>query len=186
MSESEFIQEADMEMQEVIESTQKELNQLRTGRASPALLDGVMVDAYGTKTPLKQVANVSVPEARLIVVQPWDKSILGDVEKAILAADIGITPNNDGKMIRLNIPPMTEERRKDVVKTAKKIGEDGKVRIRHLRRDSIDSLKKAEKEGSLSEDESKHLQEEVQKLTDKHTHTIDEILKDKEHEIMNF
>lgn len=182
----EFLQEAELEMEEAVESTRRELSQLRTGRASPALLDGIMVEAYGAKTPIKQLANVSVPEARLIVIQPWDKSVIHEIEKAIQKSELGISPNSDGKIIRLPIPPLTEERRRDLVKIAKKIGEDGKIRIRHHRRDSIESLKKAEKEGSLPEDESKKLQEEVQKMTEKYTDLIDKILADKEHEIMNF
>ncbi|MEW6239037.1 MAG: ribosome recycling factor [Candidatus Omnitrophota bacterium] len=183
---NEFIEECQMEMEESIEHTKRELAQLRTGRATPALLDSVQVEAYGAKTPIRQLANISVPEARLLVIQPWDKSIIGEIEKAIQKSDLGINPNSDGKLIRLSIPPLTEERRRDLVKIAKKVGEEGKVRVRQVRRESIESLKKAEKEGSLPEDDSKNLQAEVQKLTDKFTTAIDDILKDKEHEIMNF
>ncbi len=186
MLQDEFLQEAELEMEEAVEAIRRELAQLRTGRATPALVDGISVEAYGTKTPLKQLANISVPEARLIVIQPWDKSILPEIEKAIQKSELGISPNSDGKIIRLPIPPLTEERRRDLVKIAKKIGEEGKVRIRLRRRESIESLKKAEKEGEVPEDVSKHLQEEIQDLTGKYTDKIDEIIKEKEHEIMNF
>jgi ribosome recycling factor len=182
----EFLQEAELEMEEAQEAIKRELSQLRTGRATPALLDGITVEAYGAKTPLKQMANISIPEARLIVVQPWDKSVLPEIEKAILKSELGITPNSDGKIIRLPIPPLTEERRRELVKLSKKIGEEGKVRIRHLRRDSIESLKKAEKDGDVPGDDSKKLQEDIQKLTDKYVNSIDDILKEKENDIMNF
>ena len=186
MIDDDFLQESEMEMEEVIEWIRGQLSQLRTGRATPALLDSILVEAYGSKTPIKQMANISVPEARLMVIQPWDKSVLGEIEKAILKSDLGINPNSDGKIIRLSIPPLTEERRRELVKLSKKVGEDGKVKVRHCRRDSIESLKKAIKSGDLPEDKSKHLQDDVQKLTDKYTKNIDEILKDKENEIMNF
>lgn len=182
----EFFEEAQLEMEDAVDSIRKELAQLRTGRATPALVDGILVEAYGTKTPIKQMANISIPEARLIVIQPWDKNVLPDIEKAIQKSELGINPSSDGKLIRLSIPPLTEERRRDLVKMAKKVGEEGKVRIRHLRRDSLESLKEAEKKGEIPEDESKKMQDEVQKLTDKFTTKIDDILKDKEHEIMNF
>lgn len=175
-----------MEMEEALDHTKRELSQLRTGRATPALLDSVMVEAYGTKTPLKQLANISVPEARLIVVQPWDKSVLADIERAIQKSDLGINPNSDGKLIRLSIPPLTEERRRELVKLSKKLGEEGKVSIRQRRRESIESLKKAEKEGTIPEDDSKTMQDDIQKLTDKYTKMIDDILEEKENEIMNF
>ena len=186
MNINEFLEECELEMDDAIESTRRELSQLRTGRASPALLDGVMVEAYGTKTPLRQLANISIPEARLIVIQPWDKSIISDIEKAIQKSDLGIQPNSDGKIIRLAIPPLNEERRRELVKVAKKIGEEGKIRIRLYRRDSNESLKKSEKESEITEDECRHLQDEVQKRTDKYTASIDDILKEKEHEILNF
>jgi len=181
-----FLEEAELEMDDALESIGKELAQLRTGRATPALVDGIIVDAYGAKTPLKQMANISIPEARLIVIQPWDKSVLPEIEKAIQKSELGINPSSDGKLIRLSVPPLTEERRKDLVKVAKKIGEEGKVRIRHLRRDSIESLKSAVKKDGLPEDESKKLQDDVQKLTDKFTNKIDAVLKEKENDIMNF
>lgn len=186
MDKNEFLEECELEMDDAVDSTRRELSQLRTGRASPALLDGIIVEAYGTKTPLRQLANVSVPEARLMVIQPWDKSIIADIERAILKSELGIPPNSDGKLIRLSIPPLTEERRRELVKISRKIGEEGKVKIRHLRRDSNESLKKAEKEGEISEDDSRNVQEEVQKRTDKYIEVIDGILKEKEQEIMNF
>lgn len=185
MMNTEFLDECKLEMDSVIEHTQRELALLRTGRATPAILDPVQVDAYGTPTPLRQLANISVPEARLIVIQPWDKSMLGEIEKAIQKADIGITPNNDGKLIRLPIPPLTEERRRELVKIAKKTGEEGKVSLRTYRRESMESLKKAIKDGTLPEDEAKQLEAEVQKLTDDYGKKIDSILEDKEKEIMN-
>ncbi|MDX9753433.1 MAG: ribosome recycling factor [bacterium] len=183
---NEFLEESQMEMDETVEGLRKELSQLRTGRATPALLDGIFVEAYGAKSPIKQVANISIPEARLIVIQPWDKSVIGEIEKAILKSELGITPNNDGKLIRLNIPPLTEQRRKDLVKLAKKLGEECKIKVRQIRRECNDSLKKSQKEGEIPEDECKNLVEEVQKLTDKTTDAIDTIIKDKETEIMNF
>ncbi|MGC9329408.1 MAG: ribosome recycling factor [Candidatus Hinthialibacter sp.] len=182
----EFLEEAELEMEEALDSIRRELAQLRTGRATPALVDGIIIDAYGAKTPLKQMANISIPEARLIVIQPWDKNVLPEIEKAIQKSDLGINPSSDGKLIRLSIPPLTEERRRDLVKLAKKIGEEGKVRIRRLRRDSIESLKTSEKKGDIPEDESKKMQDEVQKLTDKYSQKIDDTLKDKENEIMHF
>ncbi len=186
MSNNELLEELELEMEDAVDNMRRELSQLRTGRASPALLDGILVDAYGTKTPIRQLANISVPEARLIVIQPWDKSIIDDIVRAIQTSDIGITPNSDGKLIRLSIPPLTEERRRDLVKLAKKIGEEGKIRLRQIRRETNDSLKKAEKSGEIPEDESKHLLDEVQKVTDKYTDKIDDILNEKEKEIMNF
>ncbi len=186
MVDHEFLQECELEMEEAVNYIRRELAQLRTGRATPALVDGIEVEAYGTKTPLKQLANISVPEARLIVIQPWDKSVIGEIEKAIQKADLGINPNSDGKIIRLNIPPLTEERRRDLVKYAKKLGEDGKISIRQRRRESIESLKKAEKDGEIPEDESKKLQDEVQNLTDKYSQMLDELLEEKEKDILNF
>lgn len=183
---NEFLEECQLEFEDAVDWTKRELSHLRTGRATPALLDSVMVEAYGTKTPLKQMANISVPEARLLVVQPWDKSQIGEIEKAILQADVGITPNNDGKIIRLPIPALTEERRRDLVKVAKKFGEEGKIRIRHKRRESVESLKKSQKEGVIPEDDAKKMEDDVQKLTEQYTKKIDEVLEAKEKEIMEF
>ncbi|MBZ0257372.1 ribosome recycling factor [bacterium] len=183
---NEFLEECQLEFEDAVDWTKRELSHLRTGRATPALLDSVMVEAYGTKTPLKQMANISVPEARLLVVQPWDKSQIGEIEKAILQADVGITPNNDGKIIRLPIPALTEERRRDLVKVSKKFGEEGKIRIRHKRRESVESLKKSQKEGVIPEDDAKKMEDDVQKLTEQYTKKIDEVLEAKEKEIMDF
>ncbi len=186
MVSEEFLDEIELRMEESVEATRHEMARLRTGRASAALLDGVIVEAYGTKTPLRQLANVSVPEARLIVVQPYDKSIIGDIERGLNKADLGLTPNNDGKLIRLSVPPLTEERRKDLVKMAKKLGEDGKVRIRGIRREANEEIKKSEKDSDITEDESHKMQDKIQKLTDKHVEAIDKALQEKEDEILNF
>jgi ribosome recycling factor len=171
-------------MQKPVEVFKKELTTIRTGRATPALLDRIQVEAYGSTMPINQVANVSVPDARTLLIQPWDKTILGTVEKAILKSDIGINPNNDGNAIRLAIPSLTEERRKDLVKIVKKKSEEGKVSLRNIRRDFIDELKKLEKAGTASEDESRRTQESVQKLTDRYIKEFDDISSHKEKEIM--
>ena len=186
MVSEEFLDEIELRMEEAVETCRHEMARLRTGRASAALLDGVTVEAYGTRTALRQLANVSVPEARLIVVQPYDKSIIGDIERAINKADLGLTPNNDGKLVRLSVPPLTEERRRDLAKVAKKIAEEGKIHVRAIRREANDSLKKDEKAGEIPEDESHRMQNEVQELTDKFTKQIDKALEEKEHEILNF
>lgn len=167
-------------MEKTIKALGEEFNTIRTGRASAALFDRVMVEYYGNPTPLNQVANVSIPEARLIVIQPFDKNSLGDIEKAILTSDLGLNPNNDGKVIRIAIPPLTEDRRKDLVKQAKNIAENSRVSIRNLRRDANDAIKK----GDFPEDEQKKGTEEIQKLTDNYVKKINEILSEKEKEIM--
>lgn len=181
---NEVIQSSKTSMEKRIEGFQKELGRLRTGRASPALLDSVRVDYYGTPTPLNQVATVSVPEARSIVVSPFEKTLIQPIEKAIMIADLGFQPNNDGNVVRIPIPALTEERRKDIVKKLKKLMEDAKVSIRHVRRDANDSVKKAEKDKSISEDESKKLQQDVQKFTDDFIKKVDSIAEAKEAEIM--
>ncbi|ACK71110.1 ribosome recycling factor [Gloeothece citriformis PCC 7424] len=170
-------------MQKTIESTQRSFNTIRTGRANSALLDRVMVDYYGTETPLKSLANITTPDATTIAIQPYDRGSMGQIEKAIQLSDIGLTPNNDGQMIRLNIPPLTTERRKELVKLAGKLAEEGKVAIRNIRRDAIDSVRKQEKNHELSEDESRNLQDEIQKVTDEYTAKIDELLAAKEKDI---
>jgi ribosome recycling factor len=157
---------------------------IRTGRANPALLDGVQVDYYGTPTPLKSLATISVPEPRLITVQPFDKNSLGEIERAILKADVGLTPANDGKMLRVPIPELTEERRRDLVKQVKKMAEDHKVGVRNARRDSVSMLKDLQKEGGVSEDDSKQAQKKVQTLTDDFTVQIDDVANAKEEEIL--
>jgi len=159
--------------------------EVRAGRANPAILNKVKVDYYGVLTPISQVAGISVPEARLIVIQPWDMSILKEIEKAILASDIGITPNNDGKVIRLAFPELNEERRKALVKEIKKTAEEAKISIRSLRRDGIDEAKKAQKDGDMTEDDLRNAEAEIQKLTDKKVEEVDSILANKEKEIMN-
>ena len=171
-------------MEGAIEHLRKELSGIRTGRASLALLDAIRVDYYGTPTPLRQVAALSVPESRQITIQPWETHLVPLIEKAILASDLGLTPTHDGKVLRLNIPPLTEERRKELVRLVKKIGEDTRVVVRNHRRDANEELKKIQKTGSLSEDGLRKAQEEIQKLTDQHIHKIDEIVKHKEEETL--
>lgn len=172
-------------MEKGINAYNERLAEVRAGRANPAILNKVKIDYYGTPTPINQVAGISVPEARLIVIQPWDASILKDIERAILAADIGINPNNDGKVIRLAFPELTEERRKEIVKEVKKMAEEAKVGIRAIRRDGIEEAKKEQKDGEMTEDELKHAEEEIQKLTDKAIEEIDKILENKEKEVMS-
>lgn len=180
----EVIQKFEQENAASVKSLKEHLGKVRTGRANVSLLDGVMVDYYGTPTPLKQVANLSTPDARTVNVQAWESSILGAIEKAIIAANLGLTPMNDGKLIRVPVPALTEERRKDLVKQCKKMGEDSKVAIRNNRRDANETLKKQEKDKAISEDENKRGQEEVQKKTDLAIAEVDKILADKEKEIL--
>ena len=169
-----------------ISTLKNELSRVRTGRASLSLLDGIRVDYYGTLTPLNQMASLSVPESRLITIQPWDVSTIKDVEKAILVSDLGLTPSNDGKIIRISIPPLTEERRKEIVKIVHKMCEDYKIAVRNIRRDSNDFLKGLKKEGEISEDDAFKAQDMVQKITDEHIKRIDDIYKEKEKEIFEF
>ena len=171
-------------METTLEHLKRDLAGLRTGRASLVLLDNIKVDYYGTQTPLKQVANLAVPESRLITIQPWEQSLIKEIEKAITAAELGLNPSNDGKLIRVPIPPLNEERRRELVKLTKKFGEDGKVAIRNIRRDAIEHLKKSEKSEHLSEDERKRAEQETQKITDKFIKDIDALLSMKEKEIM--
>ena len=172
-------------MNKTISVYEEKLSEVRAGRANPAILNKVKIDYYGTPTPINQVAGVSVPEARLIVIQPWDVSVLKDIEKAILASDIGINPNNDGKVIRLAFPELTEERRKELVKDIKKMAEEAKVVVRNARRDGIDEAKKLQKDGEITEDELKQAESEIQKITDKNIEEIDNILNKKEQEVMS-
>jgi ribosome recycling factor len=167
-----------------VESLRGELAKLRTGKATPALLDGISIEYYGSKMQLKQVANVSAPEPRLLVIQPWEKTLLGEIEKTILKSDLGLNPTNDGIVIRIPIPQLTEERRQTLVKVAKKIGEEGKVAIRNIRRDANEKIKKAEKDHKISEDDSRKGQDQIQKITDDYTKKIDEILTHKEKDIL--
>lgn len=171
-------------MEKAISSLKKELSSIRAGRANPSLLDKIVVEYYGANTPLNQLANITTPDPRTLIIQPWDKSVASEIEKAILKSELGLTPNNDGVVIRINIPSLTEERRKELVKLVKKTGEDSKVAIRNIRRDGNDELKKIEKSGEISEDDSRRTQEEIQKLTDKYIDEIDKIVSHKEDEIM--
>lgn len=180
----EILQDAEDRMNKVTEILRKDYSSLRAGRANPALLDKVMVDYYGTPTPVNQTANISCPEPRLIVVQPWDKSLISAIEKAILKSDLGLNPNNDGSVIRLAIPQLTEERRRELVKTCSKKAEDAKVAVRNIRRDVNDSIKDLEKAKEASEDECKKALENAQKLTDRFVKTLDEIFEQKEKDIM--
>lgn len=175
---------AENKMNKAIAVLENDLASIRAGRANPAILDKISVEYYGAQTPLAQVGTISVPEARSLVIQPWDVSILKEIEKAILASDIGITPNNDGKMIRLNFPPLTEERRKELSKGISKRGEEGKVAIRNIRRDSLEQFKKQKKDGEITEDDLKGLEDKIQKLTDKFVKEIDTIIAAKTKEIM--
>ncbi len=175
--------EAESTMKKSIESTQRSFNTIRTGRANSSLLDKIMVNYYDVDTPLKSLANIGTPDATTITIQPYDQSSLGNIEKAISMSDVGLTPNNDGSIIRLNIPPLTEERRKEFVKLAAKYAEEGRVAIRNIRRDALDTIRKQEKNAEISEDESRDLQDQVQKLTNKYTSKIDDLLGAKEKEI---
>ena len=172
-------------MEKTINNFSEKLAEVRAGRANPAILNKIKIDYYGTPTPINQVAGISVPEARLIVIQPWDMSILKEIEKAILASDIGINPNNDGKVIRLAFPELNEERRKELVKDIKKMAEEAKVAVRAVRRDGIEDAKSEQKEGNMTEDELKNAETEIQKMTDKSIEEIDKILAVKEKEIMS-
>ena len=172
-------------MNKSIDNLREKFAEVRAGRANPAILNKVKIDYYGTPTPINQVAGVSVPEARMIVIQPWDISVLKEIEKAILASDIGINPNNDGKVIRLAFPELTEERRKELVKDIKKMAEDCKVAVRNARRDGIDQAKKEQKDGELTEDELKQAENKIQELTDKAIEEVDKVLANKENEILS-
>lgn len=171
-------------MNKAIQSYSRELASIRAGRANASLLDRITVDYYGAPTPINQIAGISVPEARLLVIQPYDKTVLGDIEKAILKSDIGLNPSNDGSVIRLSIPMLTEERRKELVKTVKKESEEAKVAIRNIRRDGNDDLKKLEKSGEITEDALRGHGEDIQKLTDEFISKVDALTKEKEKEIL--
>ncbi|MEW6443581.1 MAG: ribosome recycling factor [bacterium] len=180
----EVLQAMKAKMEKGILAYQKELNRLRTGRASPALLEGIRVDYYGTPTPIQQTASIAIPESRLITIQPWDKNTIEAIEKAIQKANLGLSPSNDGKVIRIAIPPLTEDRRKELVKVVKKMAEECKVTIRNVRREANDSLKKLEKDKKLSEDDLHRAADEVQKITDGQIEHIDQILEAKQKEIL--
>ena len=173
-------------MGKTVTALRNELKRVRTGRASLSILDGIKVDYYGTPTPLNQMSTLAVPESRLITIQPWDISVIKDIEKALLKSDLGLTPSNDGKIIRISIPALTEERRKELVKIVRKICEDYKVSVRNIRRDSNELLKSMKKDGEISEDDAFKAQDEVQKITDEQIKLIDECFKEKEKEILEF
>lgn len=177
------LEEAEDKMQKAIEATKNSFNTIRTGRANASLLDRITVDYYGAPTPLKSMANIGVPDASTITIQPFDKSSLSLIEKAINMSDVGLTPNNDGSIVRLNIPPLTTERRQEMVKLAAKLAEEGKVSIRNIRRDAVDSVRKQEKKSDISKDESRDLQDKIQKKTDKYIAKIDDLLAAKEKDI---
>ncbi|MFM9414192.1 ribosome recycling factor [Peptococcus simiae] len=181
---NDILKDTENRMQLSIESLRTELSRIRTGKANISLLDGITVEYYGTPTPLNQVANISAPEPRLLTVQPWDKTVVQDIEKAILASDLGITPNNDGQIIRLPLPQLTQEVREDLAKQARKRGEDAKVSVRNIRRDANDQVKKLEKSKEVAEDEAKSAQDDIQKLTDDAVKKIDAVISDKEKEVM--
>ncbi|MDY5807493.1 MAG: ribosome recycling factor [Lachnospira sp.] len=178
------IKEYEEKMSKSLDSLKEEFSSIRAGRANPHILDKIKVDYYGAPTSLQQVANISVPEARMIQIQPWESSLIKEIEKAILVSDLGITPNNDGKVIRLVFPELTEDRRKELAKDVKKKGDNAKVAIRNIRRDANDSLKKANKAGELSDDELSNSEDEVQKITDKYTALVDKAIEEKTKEIL--
>jgi ribosome recycling factor len=178
------IKQTEEKMKKSLSALEEEFNTLRTGRASPALFDKIRVEYYGNPTPINQVATISVPEARLVVIQPWDKSVIGEIEKAIQKSELSVNPSNDGKVIRISIPPLTEERRKEFVKVAKNMAEQSRVSIRNVRRDANDELKKAQKDGDMSEDDLKRAEDDVQKLTDNYVEQVNSMLEAKENEIL--
>lgn len=173
-------------MGKTIEALKNEYKRVRTGRASLNILDGIRVDYYGTPTPLNQMASLSIPESRLILIQPWDVTVIKDIEKALLKSDLGLTPSSDGKLIRIAIPPLTEERRKELVKVIHKISEEHKVAVRNIRRDANEMFKSLKKDGDISEDDAFRAQDQVQKITDEHISMIDDVYKEKEKEILEF
>ena len=179
-----LINDAIRRMDKSVETTQHEFNSIRTGRASAALLDHVAVDYYGTPTPLNQLSTINVPEPRMLTVQPFDPSSLKSIEKAIMESDLGLTPSNDGKIIRLPIPQLTEERRKELVKVVRHLAEEGRVAVRNVRRDVMHDLKELARDGDVGDDDERRAEERLQKLTDEHVHRIDDLLKKKEEEIM--
>lgn len=179
-----LIRNTEDRMKKVIDATKREFASVRTGRASSSLVEGMHIDYYGTKTPLKQLANISTPDVKLIVIQPWDPSSLEAIEKAIQQGNIGAMPNNDGKVIRINIPPLSEERREELIKITKKMAEDGRVSVRTVRRDANEHAKKLEKDKLATEDEAFKAQDDIQKLTDKYTKQIDSILEEKDKELL--
>jgi ribosome recycling factor len=181
----ELIKNADKNMELALDALGRNFSKLRTGKASPAVLDDIKINYYGTPTPIKQLGNITVPEPRTIVIQPWDKTILAEVEKAILAANIGVTPDNDGNVIRLPFQALTEDKRKDIVKQVKKLGEDAKIAVRNVRRDANDQAKKMKKNSEISEDDEAKLIKDVQEMTDKWVKEIDQTVANKEKDVLN-
>jgi len=181
-----LLEDAQERMAKVEKILNSEFVSLRTGRATPSLLEKIMVDYYGTPTPVNQTSTISCPEPRMIMIQPWDVSVIKEIEKAILKSDLGLTPSNDGKIIRISIPPLTEERRKELVKIINKISEDHKIAVRNIRRDSNELLKGLKKDGDISEDDAFKAQDQIQKITDEHIQLIDDVNKEKEKEILEF
>ena len=179
-----ILKQTEERMNKAVDACRRELTHIRSGKATTALLDTVRVDYYGTMTPLTQIGNLSVLDVHTLAIQPWDRSVIGAVEKAILASDLGLNPSNDGTVVRIPIPVLTEERRRELVKLVKKFVEEGKIAIRNIRRDAIEHLKKAEKDEHASEDERKIAEKKVQEMTDKHTKEIDQLFTEKEKEIM--
>lgn len=184
MTEAEILNATEDRMKGVIQSARRELSTIRTGRANPALLDRVQVEYYGTLTPLNQIATVSAPEPRLLVIQPWDKNAVKSVERAILQSDLGLTPSSDGTLVRISIPELTEERRKEMVRLARKTAEEKRVAIRNLRREANERVRTAQKDGELSEDEAHRLEEKIQQTTDHYVGEVDMLLENKEREIL--
>lgn len=182
----ETYQETQDRMAKTLVALKGELKRIRTGRASTSILDGIRVDYYGTLTPLNQMATLSAPESRLLTIQPWDVSVIKDIEKAILKSDLGLTPSNDGKLIRIAIPPLSEQRRKELVKLVQKTGEEHKVAVRNIRRDANELIKGFKKDGDISEDDAFKAQDQIQKITDEYIERIDEICKAKEKEVLEF
>ncbi len=184
MTAGDIIKNANEHMEKTISVLKHEMNSIRAGRANPQLLDNIKVDYYGTPTPVNQVGNVSAPEPRMLVISPWDPKMIPPIEKAIRVSELGINPVNDGKIIRLVIPELTEERRRDLMKTVSRYGEEAKVALRNIRRDANDRTKKLQKDGEITEDELKRYEEDIQKLTDGHTKMVDDVLREKEKEIL--
>ena len=184
LSPQDVLKEVDQKMDRAIDALRRELNSLRTGRATPSLIENVSVDYYGVPTPLKQIASISAPDARAIMVQPWDKQSLREIEKSLMKSDMGFNPSNDGNMITVPIPPLNQERRQDMVRLLKRKLEEGKVSVRNVRREGVEHLRKLEKDKSISQDQNRRAQEQLQKATDGHTKTVDEVGAAKETEIM--
>lgn len=179
-----ILKEVSKKMDSALNNLRKEFSTIRTGKASPALLDAIRVEYYGTNVPIKQVANIGIPEPRLIVIQPWEQNMVPVIEKAIMASDLGLNPSSDGRVVRIPIPRLTEERRKELVKTVKNMGEDAKIAIRNIRREGNDMVKKQEKQNKITEDDKYKLLDDIQEITDKHTEKVDEIVEKKEKEMM--